>query len=59
MRCYYNNTRGATDDGSPDYSLELLKITATVCQDRAVIFASWNYAVHVHNQDYRKLHKVQ
>ena len=26
---------------------------------RAVIFASWNHAVHADNQDYRELHKVQ
>ena len=36
-----------------------LKITAQVLQARAVIFSSWNHAVHADNQDYRKLHKVQ
>ena len=39
--------------------VKLLKITATVSQDRAVIFSSWNHAVHADNQDYRKLHRVQ
>ena len=34
-------------------------MTAKFSQDRAVIFVSWNHAVHADNQDYRKLHTVQ
>ena len=51
-------TKGATDDGSPDYVW--LRITAHCLSDgRAVIFLPWNRAVHARNQDHRMLHTVQ
>ena len=39
--------------------LKWLEVTAQVVEAGAVIFLSWNHAVHADNQDYRKLHKVQ
>ena len=36
----------------------VVKNNRQVCQDRAVIFASWNHAAHADNQDYKRWHNL-